>query len=57
MPVELGYTTKKGRRCGFYRWGKSGKKYLFKIGSEQSRKAAHEKAAIQGRAVEWRRHQ
>jgi len=56
MPVELGYTTRKGKRCGFYRWGGSGKKYLFMIGNVRSRKSAHAKAAKQGRAVEWRKH-
>tara|TARA_R100001510_G_C7585038_1_gene156676 strand:- start:228 stop:692 length:465 start_codon:yes stop_codon:yes gene_type:complete len=45
MPTRRG-TDRKG---GFYRYGKSGKKYRYK--SESGRKKAKAKASIQGRAI------
>jgi hypothetical protein len=46
MPVEA--VRLKGKIIG-YRWGKSGKLY--------KGKGAKDKAAKQGRAIEWRKHQ
>jgi len=57
MPVERGTSTKDGKRKPFYRWGKSGKKYFYNSGNERSRRAAHEKAARQGRAIKMRQTQ
>lgn len=51
MPIQQGYTTKDGKRKGWYRWGSKGKKYHYTPGNEQSRKAAKAKAKKQGRAI------
>jgi len=51
MPVHP--VTKHGRLIG-YQWGQHGKVYLV---SEHGKQRAFERAAKQGRAIEWRRHQ
>lgn len=51
MPVERGYTTEDGKKVGYYRWGKSGKKYTYTPGNEEARKKARKKAERQGRAI------
>lgn len=56
MPVEYGSTTKKGKRVCFARYGAQGKMYFYACGDKKARKAAYDRAALQGRAVEWRRH-
>lgn len=47
MPVEIVYTTRKGKRIKGYRWGKHGKIY--------TGKDAESKAAKQGRAIEFKK--
>lgn len=47
MPTERGSDSK----GPFYRWGKSGAKYHYTPGNENSRKRAKEKADKQGRAI------
>ena len=56
MPVEYGSTTKKGKRVCYARYGTHGRAYTFKCGDKKARKAAYEKAALQGRAIKWRQH-
>ena len=51
MPVERGYTTEDGKKVGYYRWGKSGKKYTYNPGNDKARERAKKKAARQGRAI------
>jgi len=53
MPVEQGSTTKDGKRVGFFRWGKSGKKYYYRPKNEKSRTRAKRLAAMQGRAIKF----
>jgi len=50
MPVQRG----KDEKGPYYSWGKSGKRYRYKPGSERSRKLAHAKASKQGRAIKAR---
>ena len=47
MPVERG----RDSNGPFYAWGQKGARYHYKSGSERSRKIAHDKAALQGRAI------
>ena len=57
MPVRLYYTTKNGKKVGYYKWGNSGKKYFFTPGNKASRKKAREKAREQEKAIHasgWR---
>jgi hypothetical protein len=56
MPVMRGYTTKDGKRCGYYKWGESGFKYKYDLDKEQSRKLALAKVKRYGRAVEVSKH-
>jgi hypothetical protein len=52
MPVHRG----QDKRGAFYQWGTTGKKYYYTTGSSRSRSLAMSKAALQGRAIEWRKH-
>lgn len=56
MPVEYGSTTRKGKRVCFARYGTTGKMYIFRCGDKKARKAVYDKAALQGKVIEWRRH-
>ena len=56
MPVEYGSTTKKGKRVCYARWGTHGKMYKYECNNKKARKAAYEKAALQGRAIAWRKY-
>lgn len=47
MPTQRG---KDSKGC-FYKWGKSGKKYYYKVGSATSRENAKKKANKQARAI------
>jgi hypothetical protein len=47
MPVHRGIDSK----GSYYRWGKSGKKYYYKVGSSTSREKAKAKAHLQARAI------
>lgn len=47
MPVYRGRDSK----GSYYQWGKSGKKYYYTSGDEQSRERAKNKAEKQGRAA------
>ena len=47
MPIYRG--VEKGR--GFYKWGKSGKKYFYIIGNKISREQAYSKSLKQARAI------
>lgn len=51
MPLQQGYTTKDGKRMGYYRWGDNGKKYYYTPGNDDSRRAARSRARKQGRAI------
>ena len=51
MPIHQGYTTKNGKRKGYFQWGKSGKKYYYTPGSESSRRAAKKRARKQSKAA------
>lgn len=51
MPVQHGYTTREGRKVGFYKWGDSGHMYVYQIGDEEERKRAKRMAERQGRAA------
>ena len=51
MPIYRGYTTVKGKRMGWFRWGDSGKKYTYIPGNERSRKSAKKKAVKQAQAA------
>jgi hypothetical protein len=51
MPVQRG----RDINGGFYRWGNHGAKYYYISRSKKSRQAAFEKAALQGRAIQWRK--
>lgn len=48
MPLKQGYEDD----MGWYRWGKTGKKYYYTPGDEKSRVRARNKAVKQGRAIE-----
>lgn len=52
MPVHRGKDT----TGTFYQWGGHGKKYYYATGNAAARQVAYERAALQGRAVEWRKH-
>lgn len=52
MPVE---SCQKDKKPG-YRWGTHGKCYTFNPKSKPSRKRAKENAALQGRAIAWRKY-
>lgn len=52
MPVMRG----KDSKGPYYSWGKKGKKYYYKSGSERSREMARAKASKQGRAIKARTH-
>jgi hypothetical protein len=52
MPVQNG----RDSEGPYYRWGEKGHKYHYKPRDVKSRKRAREKAALQGRAIEWRKH-
>ncbi len=51
MPIHQGYTTKDGKRRGYFQWGSSGKKYYYTPGSEASREKARKKAEQQAQAA------
>jgi hypothetical protein len=48
MPIQNG----RDARGPYYRWGDSGKKYYYLAGHVRSRKAAHDRALRQARAIE-----
>jgi hypothetical protein len=50
MPVRRG----RDSSGPFYQWGEHGKKYYYLAGSTISRNRAHDKAALQGRAIKAR---
>jgi len=50
MPIKQGYTTKNGKRMGYYQWG-DGKKYYYTPGNDASRRAAKSKARKQQQAA------
>jgi hypothetical protein len=52
MPVQ----NKKDSQGWYFRWGDSGKKYYYITGNAKSRQAARDKAMLQARAIEWRKH-
>jgi hypothetical protein len=52
MPVRNG----RDSQGGYYQWGKIGKKYYYKIGNISARRAAYNRAALQGRAIETSKH-
>lgn len=52
MPLQQGTTTRDGERVGYYRWGDSGKMYIYELGNPNSRAAAKGLAKRQGRAIE-----
>ena len=52
MPVHRGQDT----RGPFYQWGTTGKKYYYTAGSTRARNMARGRAALQGRAIEWRKY-
>jgi hypothetical protein len=52
MPVERGVDSD----GPYYRWGTSGHKYHYTANNASSRTRAKDKAALQGRAIEWRKH-
>ncbi|XGI84193.1 hypothetical protein ACEU6E_02795 [Halorutilales archaeon Cl-col2-1] len=43
MPLQQGYTTRDGERKGYYRWGDSGKRYIYTPGDDEDRERAKEK--------------
>ncbi len=51
MPVQQGYTTKNGKKVGYFRWGSSGKKYYYTPGNESARKRARKRAEKQAEAA------
>lgn len=51
MPVHCGSTTRKGKRVGYCQWGRSGKKYYYRLGDKRARQRAKARAERQGRAA------
>lgn len=56
MPVEHGRTSQNGMPRAYYRWGKTGHKYTYTPGDAAGRRRAKAQAALQGRAIEYRKH-
>lgn len=52
MPVMRG----KDKDGPYFKYGKTGKKYHFKVGDAKSRNAAKKKAGKQGQAIEISKH-
>jgi len=52
MPLRRGYTTRNGKRVGYYQYGKEGKKYTYNPGSREERYRAKEKAKKQMKAIQ-----
>lgn len=52
MPLQQGTTTRDGEEVGYYRYGDSGRMYIYEIGNKRSRAAAKGLAKRQGRAIE-----
>ena len=50
MPLNKGYTTRNGKRVGFWRFGNL-KKYFYKIGNKRSEALAKARATKMGRAI------
>ena len=40
----------------YYKFGATGKHYYYTAGNASSRSRARKRAALQGRAIEWRKH-
>lgn len=51
MPVTVG----RDNNGPYYKWGKTGKHYYYKVGDEHSRKKARKKAIRQGVAIRLRK--
>lgn len=50
MPIHQGYTTRDGKRYGYYAWGNR-KKYLYLPGNEKQREKAKNQAIEQMKAI------
>jgi len=51
LPIRRKYTTRNGKKIGYYQFGSKGRKYYYTPGNPASRKRAYRKARKQAAAI------